>query len=122
MLAGFVWAGLNEQANSTMSRCENPVETSSSNVRAGTNYYGAQIGMRGRREWRRWAVETTSHARTGSRRCRLPSPLTFAIETDRVKEFINRSVCTPRRPPGRPGHQTTARSPQTTWMPAHLTR
>lgn len=56
-MAGFVWAGLNEQANYTMSCCEDPVETSSYNVRSGTNYYGGQIGMRGRREWQRWAVE-----------------------------------------------------------------
>ena len=56
-MAGFVWAGLNEQANYTMSCCNDPVETSSYNVRSGTNYYGGQIGMRGRREWQRWAVE-----------------------------------------------------------------
>ena len=55
-LAGFVWAGLNEQAGLAMTCCaEN--ETASYNVRTNTNYYGAQIGMQGRREWDRWAVE-----------------------------------------------------------------
>lgn len=32
-------------------------ETASYNVRSSTNYFGAQIGMQGRREWNRWAVE-----------------------------------------------------------------
>jgi hypothetical protein len=55
-LAGFIWAGLNEQAGLT-SLCCNPPEPASYNVRTSTNYFGGQIGMRGRREWRRWAVE-----------------------------------------------------------------
>jgi len=32
-------------------------EPASYNVRTSTNYFGAQIGQRGRREWCRWAVE-----------------------------------------------------------------
>ena len=55
-LAGFVWAGLDEQANLSMACC-NPPESASYNVRSSTNYFGPQIGMRGRREWQRWAVE-----------------------------------------------------------------
>jgi hypothetical protein len=55
-LAGFVWAGLNEQANLTALCCD-PPEPASYNVRTSTNYFGPQIGMRGRREWCRWAVE-----------------------------------------------------------------
>ncbi|MFM7035462.1 MAG: hypothetical protein ACKOYJ_09845 [Planctomycetia bacterium] len=55
-LLGFVWAGLNEQAGLDMTCClEN--ETASYNVRTSNNYFGAQVGMQGRREWRRWAVE-----------------------------------------------------------------
>lgn len=55
-LGGFVWAGLNEQASLTMACCD-PPEPASYNIRTNTNYFGAQIGMRGRREWQRWAVE-----------------------------------------------------------------
>lgn len=55
-LAGFVWAGLDERAGLDMICCaEN--ETASYNVRTNTNYFGGQIGMQGRREWNRWAVE-----------------------------------------------------------------
>jgi hypothetical protein len=56
-LAGFVWAGLDEQAGITMVCCDDPPEPASYNVRTNSNWYGAQVGMRGRREWERWAVE-----------------------------------------------------------------
>ncbi len=55
-LAGFVWAGLDETANLHVECCS-PPEPANYNVRTSTNYFGAQIGMRGRREWRKWAVE-----------------------------------------------------------------
>jgi hypothetical protein len=55
-LAGFIWAGLDEQANLNAICCS-PPEPASYNVRTSTNYFGAQIGQRGRREWCRWAVE-----------------------------------------------------------------
>lgn len=55
-LAGFIWAGLEEQAGLTALCCD-PPEPASYNVRTSTNYFGAQIGQRGRREWCRWAVE-----------------------------------------------------------------
>ncbi|NBT13433.1 MAG: hypothetical protein EBS56_07615 [Planctomycetia bacterium] len=55
-LAGFIWAGLDEQANLNVLCCT-PPEPASYNVRTSTNYFGAQIGQRGRREWCRWAVE-----------------------------------------------------------------
>ena len=55
-LAGFVWAGLDEQAALNVACCS-PPEPVGYSVRTSTNYYGAQIGMRGRREWCRWAVE-----------------------------------------------------------------
>jgi hypothetical protein len=55
-LGGFVWAGLNEQA-SLNAICCSPPEPASYTVRTSTNYFGAQVGMRGRREWDRWAVE-----------------------------------------------------------------
>jgi hypothetical protein len=55
-IGGFIWAGLDEQSTLT-GECCTPPETSVYAVQSTTNYYGAQIGMRGRREWCRWAVE-----------------------------------------------------------------
>ena len=55
-LAGFIWAGLDEQADLEVLCCS-PPEPASYSVRSTTNYFGAQIGQRGRREWCRWAVE-----------------------------------------------------------------
>lgn len=55
-LVGFVWAGLAEQAGLTTACCDPPEPTSYA-VRTSTNYFGPQVGMRGRRQWDRWAVE-----------------------------------------------------------------
>ena len=55
-LGGFVWAGLDELANIEAACCT-PPETANYAVRTTTNYFGAQVGMRGRRAWNRWAVE-----------------------------------------------------------------
>jgi len=55
-LAGFVWAGLDETANLEVLCCS-PPEPANYTVRTSTNYFGAQLGMRGRRQWDRWAVE-----------------------------------------------------------------
>ena len=55
-LAGFVWAGLDERAGLTTVCCDPPEPTRYA-VRSSTNYFGPQVGMRGRRQWNRWAVE-----------------------------------------------------------------
>jgi hypothetical protein len=55
-LAGFRWAGLDEAAGLTLSGADYP-EPSSYNVRTSTNFFGAQIGGRGRMEWDRWAID-----------------------------------------------------------------
>ena len=55
-LAGFIWAGLDETANLNVLCCS-PPEPANYKVRTSTNYFGGQIGMRGRRQWDRWAVE-----------------------------------------------------------------
>jgi hypothetical protein len=55
-LAGFIWAGLDETANLEVLCCT-PPEPANYTVRTSTNYFGAQLGMRGRRQWDRWAVE-----------------------------------------------------------------
>ena len=55
-LAGFRWAGLDEAASLQLSGGNFP-GPSSYNVRSSTNFFGAQIGGRGRMEWDRWAVD-----------------------------------------------------------------
>lgn len=55
-LAGFRWAGLDEAASLQLSGGDFP-GPSSYNVRTSTNFFGAQIGGRGRMEWDRWAVD-----------------------------------------------------------------
>ncbi|MFM1903273.1 MAG: hypothetical protein RLZZ440_1173 [Planctomycetota bacterium] len=60
-LAGFRWAGLDEAAGIEYSGGGLPGRPfpgpSSYNVRSTTNFFGAQIGGRGRLEWDRWAVD-----------------------------------------------------------------
>ncbi len=60
-LTGFLWAGLDQQASLTAACCD-PPEPSTYSVRTSTNYFGPQIGLWGRREWCRWAVEGWSKA------------------------------------------------------------
>jgi hypothetical protein len=60
-LAGFRWAGLDEAAGIEYSGGGFPGQPfpgpSSYNVRSTTNFFGAQIGGRGRMEWDRWAID-----------------------------------------------------------------
>ena len=60
-LAGFRWAGLDEAAGLEFSGGGLPGQPfpgpSSYNVRSTTNFFGAQIGGRGRMEWDRWAID-----------------------------------------------------------------
>lgn len=57
-LFGFRWAGLEEQADLNVLCCRvtNDVFTSYS-VRTSSQMLGPQVGFRGRRQWRNWAVE-----------------------------------------------------------------
>lgn len=55
-LTGFRWAGLDEAAGLELSGADYP-GPSTYNVRSTTNFFGAQIGGRGRMEWDRWAIE-----------------------------------------------------------------
>jgi len=55
-LAGFRWAGLDEAAALQLSGGDFP-GPSSYNVRSSTNFFGGQIGGRGRMEWERWAID-----------------------------------------------------------------
>ncbi len=60
-LAGFRWAGLDEAAGLEFSGGGFPGRPfpgpSFYNVRSTTNFFGAQIGGRGRMEWDRWAID-----------------------------------------------------------------
>jgi hypothetical protein len=55
-LAGFRWAGLDEAAGLELAGADYP-GPSFYDVRSSTNFFGAQIGGRGRMEWDRWAID-----------------------------------------------------------------
>ncbi len=55
-LAGFRWAGLDEAAGLELSGGGFP-GPSRYDVRSSTNFFGAQIGGRGRLEWDRWGID-----------------------------------------------------------------
>lgn len=54
-LAGFRWAGLEEQAAITLS--SPAVGASRYAVRSSSNLFGGQVGVRGRVDWQRWGLE-----------------------------------------------------------------
>jgi len=54
-LAGFRWAGLEEQAAVTLSTPG--VSASRYAVRSSSNLFGGQVGVRGRIDWQRWGLE-----------------------------------------------------------------
>ncbi len=57
-LAGFTWAGLNEQANYNVICCPgDPVSTYG--ISTMSNLYGLQFGIRRRADWERWSLQTT---------------------------------------------------------------
>jgi len=55
-MAGFVWAGLEEDAALDVICCEGDPPTSYRNTTS-SQMMGGLVGVRGRREWERWAVE-----------------------------------------------------------------
>lgn len=55
-LLGVRWAGLDEQAALNVRCCEDDPFTAYS-VRTSSQFIGPQMGVRGRRQWRKWAVE-----------------------------------------------------------------
>lgn len=58
LIGGLFWAGLNEQANLNVTCCEGEPSTAYS-VNTASNLIGAQIGLRRRADWCRWAFERT---------------------------------------------------------------
>ncbi|NBT12801.1 MAG: hypothetical protein EBS56_04330 [Planctomycetia bacterium] len=54
-LAGFRWAGLEEAA--TIGLTTPGLGTSQYGVRASSNLFGGQLGVRGRIDWERWSLE-----------------------------------------------------------------
>lgn len=61
LLCGAFWAGLEETASLNVICCEGE-PPSSYRVQSSSNLIGAQIGVRRRRDWDRWAVEGTAKA------------------------------------------------------------
>lgn len=59
-LAGFRWADLEEQA--TIALTTPGRAPSRYGVRAGSNLFGGQVGVRGRIDWDRWGLEGTGKA------------------------------------------------------------
>jgi hypothetical protein len=58
LIGGFFWAGLNEQANLNVTCCEGESPTAYT-VNTASNMFGAQVGLRRRADWCRWAFERT---------------------------------------------------------------
>lgn len=58
VIGGLFWAGLNEQANLNVTCCEGE-PPSPYVVNTASNLFGAQIGLRRRADWCRWAFERT---------------------------------------------------------------
>ena len=57
-LVGFRWAGLEEQADLNVLCCRNTSdEFTSYSVQTSSQMLGPQVGFRGRRQWKNWAVE-----------------------------------------------------------------
>jgi hypothetical protein len=56
-LAGFRWAGLEENAAILVAATPAGGGATQYGVRTSSNLYGAQLGVRGRMEWQRWALE-----------------------------------------------------------------
>jgi hypothetical protein len=85
-LAGFVWAGLDEQSALTVLCCDGE-DPSSYAVRASTNYFGAQIGQWGRREWCRWAVDGWwKAALCGTSTYQAQDPLVNSVTGEEIRE------------------------------------
>ncbi len=57
-IGGFFWAGLNERANLNVTCCEGEPPSPYS-VNTASNLFGAQLGLRRRGDWCRWAFERT---------------------------------------------------------------
>ena len=56
-LAGFRWAGLEENAAILVAATPEGGGATQYGVRTSSNLYGGQLGVRGRMEWQRWALE-----------------------------------------------------------------
>lgn len=55
LIAGFRWAGLEEQAAVTLTTPD--LAPSRYAVRSSSNLFGGQLGARGRIDWQRWSIE-----------------------------------------------------------------
>ena len=79
LLCGAFWAGLEETASLNVICCEGD-PASSYRVQSSSNLIGAQIGLRRRRDWDRWAIEGTAKAGlAGSVMSQSSGPITGTI-------------------------------------------
>lgn len=58
LIGGFFWAGLDETAALNVTCCEGE-PPSPYRTRTSSNLFGAQVGLRRRADWKRWAFEQT---------------------------------------------------------------
>ena len=81
-LAGFRWAGLDEQAAIAFGDSPSALTTGYA-VRTSSNLFGGQLGVRGRADWRAWAVEGWAKAAlAGSVLAQSQDPLVDSITGD----------------------------------------
>lgn len=81
-LAGFRWAGLDEQAALAFGGSPTALTTGYA-VRTSSNLFGGQLGVRGRADWQDWAVEGWAKAAlAGSVLAQSQDPIVDAITGD----------------------------------------
>jgi hypothetical protein len=79
-LAGFVWAGLEEEAALNVICCEGDPPTSY-NVDTSSNLFGGHIGIRKRADWERWSLQGTLKAGVAGTRLKSSSGAIFSSLT-----------------------------------------
>ncbi|MEI6239783.1 MAG: BBP7 family outer membrane beta-barrel protein [Planctomycetia bacterium] len=83
-LAGFRWAGLEEQASIALTTPGSG--TSQYGVRSSSNLFGGQVGVRGRIDWDRWALEGWGKAAlAGVALSQSQAPVVDAISGERYR-------------------------------------
>lgn len=83
-LAGFRWAGLEEQA--TIALTTPGSGSSQYGVRSSSNLFGGQLGVRGRVDWERWALEGQGKAAlAGAALSQSQAPVVDAISGERYR-------------------------------------
>jgi hypothetical protein len=94
-LAGFRWAGLDEQAALAFGESPTSLATGYA-VRTSSNLFGGQLGVRGRADWRAWAVEGWAKAAlAGSVLAQAQDPIVDSITGDVYRDARGSRTDTP---------------------------